>query len=73
MQHEINKCPPLKGTVEQKLEQLRTHQNRVVDELTKTVSTLERELERIPKENVRKVARENIEAIRTSNRRDFRF
>lgn len=50
MQHEINKCPPLKGTVEQKLEQLRTHQNRVVEELTKTVSALERELERIKKE-----------------------
>lgn len=50
MQHEINKCPPLKGTVEQKLEQLRTHQNRVVDELTKTVSELERKLERMKKE-----------------------
>ena len=34
---------------------------------------IERELERIPKENVRRVARENIEAIRSSNRRDFRF
>ncbi|MBQ7910824.1 MAG: hypothetical protein IJ363_08580 [Clostridia bacterium] len=50
MKHEISKCPPLKGTVEQKLEQLRTHQNRVVDELAKTVSALERELERIKKE-----------------------
>lgn len=50
MQHEINKCPPLNGTVEQKLEQLRTHQNRVVDELTKTIRELERELERIKKE-----------------------
>lgn len=50
MQHEINKCPPLKGTVEQKLEQLRTHQNKVVDEMTKTIRELERELERIKKE-----------------------
>lgn len=50
MKHEINKCPPLKGSVEQKLEQLRDHQNRVVDELTKTISLLERDLERIKKE-----------------------
>ena len=32
-----------------------------------------RELERIPKEKVRKIAEENIEAIKNSNRRDFRF
>ena len=32
-----------------------------------------RELERIPKENVREIARQNIEDIRNSNRRDFRF
>ncbi len=34
---------------------------------------IERELERIPKEGVRQIARSNIEAIRNSNRRDFRF
>ncbi len=34
---------------------------------------IDRELENIPKENVRKIARENIEAIKNSNRRDFRF
>ena len=32
-----------------------------------------RELERIPKEKVRQIAEENIEAIKNSNRRDFRF
>lgn len=32
-----------------------------------------RELEKIPKEKVRAIARENIEAIKASNRRDFRF
>ena len=31
------------------------------------------ELNRIPKESVQKIAEENIEAIRSSNRRDFRF
>ena len=34
---------------------------------------IERELARIPKDKVRIIARENIEAIRSSNRRDFRF
>ena len=34
---------------------------------------IERELGRIPKENVRAIAKANIEAIRNSNRRDFRF
>ena len=34
---------------------------------------IERELEKIPKEKVRQIARENIEAIKGSNRRDFRF
>ena len=34
---------------------------------------IERGLARIPKEKVRMIARENIEAIKSSNRRDFRF
>lgn len=34
---------------------------------------IEHELEKIPKEKVRQIARENIEAIKGSNRRDFRF
>ncbi len=34
---------------------------------------IERELEKIPKEKVKSIAKENIEAIRSSNRRDFRF
>ncbi|MBQ4431696.1 MAG: [Synergistaceae bacterium] len=32
-----------------------------------------RELERIPRENVREIARKNIEAMRNGNARDFRF
>ena len=31
------------------------------------------ELNRIPKESVRRIAEENIAAIKSSNRRDFRF
>ena len=34
---------------------------------------IEDELKKIPKENVRKIALENIEAIKNSDRRDFRF
>ncbi len=34
---------------------------------------IERELARIPKDKVRQIATENIEAIKNSNRRDFRF
>ena len=32
-----------------------------------------KELERIPKERVRAIAKQNIEEIRNLNRRDFRF
>lgn len=34
---------------------------------------IERELSKIPKDKVRAIARENIEQIKASNRRDFRF
>ena len=34
---------------------------------------IDRELEKIPKEKVREIARQNIEAIKSSDRRDFRF
>ena len=34
---------------------------------------IERELKKIPKENVRNIARKDIEDIKNSNRRDFRF
>ena len=34
---------------------------------------VEKELERIPKEKVREIAKKNIEDIKNSNRRDFRF
>ena len=34
---------------------------------------IDRELKKIPKEKVREIATANIEAIKSSNRRDFRF
>ena len=39
----------------------------------KGYAMIERELKRIPKEKVREICKQNIEDIRTSNRRDFRF
>ncbi len=42
---------------------------------TKSVghALVEKELERIPNEKARRIAKENVEAIKQSNRRDFRF
>ena len=34
---------------------------------------IERELSKIPRERVREIARANIESIKNSDRRDFRF
>jgi 2-iminoacetate synthase len=34
---------------------------------------IDREIERVPNEKVKGIAKENIEAIKNSNRRDFRF
>ena len=34
---------------------------------------IDKELEKIPNEKVKRIAKENIEAIKSSNRRDFRF
>lgn len=34
---------------------------------------IERELKKIPKDKVRQIAAQNIEAIKASDRRDFRF
>ncbi len=39
----------------------------------KGFEVIERELQRIPEEKVRAIARQNIEDIKSSNRRDFRF
>ncbi len=39
----------------------------------KGYAMIERELQRIPKEKVREICKQNIADIRTSNRRDFRF
>jgi 2-iminoacetate synthase len=44
-------------------------------EETRTIGfeLIDKELEKIPNEKVKRIAKENIEAIKSSNRRDFRF
>ena len=34
---------------------------------------IEKELQKVPNEKARGIAKENVEAIKASNRRDFRF
>ena len=49
-------------------------QDYATDETKKVgYAMIERELEKIPNEKVREIARKNIEDIKNSNRRDFRF
>lgn len=43
------------------------------DTKTKGFEVIERELEKIPSDKVREIARKNIEEIKNSNSRDFRF
>lgn len=43
------------------------------DTMTKGFEVIERELEKIPSDKVREIARKNIEEIKNSNSRDFRF
>ena len=42
-------------------------------ELTKYYELSDQELEKIPREKTREIARKHIEEIKTSNSRDFRF
>ena len=43
-----------------------------IDEIEK-IEAIDRELEKIPNEKVKAIAKKNIEDIKNSNRRDFRF
>lgn len=43
------------------------------DTKQKGYALIEHELKKIPKEKIRTIAAENVDAIKHSNRRDFRF
>lgn len=50
MKYKVTKIPPLSGTADQKLEQLRNHLNKTLDEVSRAMEELEREIERGRKE-----------------------
>ena len=50
MNFKLSKMPPLSGTTEQKLRQIRDCQNKTVDELTRALEAQQREMERLRKE-----------------------
>ena len=49
----------------------RTEQNLFI--VNNNIRRIEKELEKIPNEKARRIAKENIEHIKNSDRRDFRF
>ena len=46
----INKIPPLAGSPVEKADMIRTHVNRIVDEVEKALTERDREIERLRKE-----------------------
>lgn len=50
MKNKLSKVPPLSGTVEQQLSQLRLHQNKLVEELTRALDAKDAEIDRLKKE-----------------------
>lgn len=50
MKNKLSKMPPLKGTPEEKIEQIRNNYNRTIDEMARAMEDLEREIARLRKE-----------------------
>lgn len=50
MKFKLSKVPPLSGTTEQKLQRLRDNQNKTIDELTRALEVMQREIDRLRKE-----------------------
>lgn len=50
MKTKLSKMPPLRGTPEEKTEQIRNYTNRLVEELIRAMEEQEREIERLRKE-----------------------
>ena len=50
MKNKLSKIPPLKGTLQEQINQLRNHQNRLVDELQRALDAKDAEIERLRKE-----------------------
>ena len=50
MKFKLSKVPPLSGTTEQTLQRLRDNQNKTIDELTRALEVMQREIDRLRKE-----------------------
>lgn len=50
MNKRINKIPPISGSPDAKIEQIRVHANRIVDELLGLLAERDREIERLRRE-----------------------
>ena len=53
MKNKLSKVPPLRGTIQDQINQLRNHQNRIVDELIRALDAKDAEIERLRKETIR--------------------
>ena len=49
MKYKINKIPPLKGTQQEQMEEMRVRMNVMADEITRAMEALEREIEKAKK------------------------
>lgn len=52
MKNKLSKVPPLRGTIQDQINQLRNHQNRIVDELIRALDAKDAEIERLRKETI---------------------
>ena len=50
MKHKLTKIPPLEGSLDKRCEALRTHSNRLVEELTRALEAQDKELKQLRKE-----------------------
>ena len=53
MKNRLTKVPPLSGTIQEQLNQLKNHQNKLVEELTRVLEEKDAEIDRMKKEIMR--------------------
>ena len=53
MKNRLTKVPPLSGTVQDQINQLKNHQNKLVEELTRVLEEKDAEIDRMKKEIMR--------------------
>lgn len=53
MKNRLTKVPPLSGTLQDQINQLKNHQNKLVEELTRVLEEKDAEIDRMKKEIMR--------------------